>query len=197
MICASRAQQRSATRSLAAAVVNQRDKPGWAEGRTHRAPYELRPVGSALLRGGGVSGIPQRPRPLGAGVDSDPMWGRTRTRRAWAIGIAAFVAGTAIIASVILGGRNESTADNGTATGFLVGTRIVGVPNGPRSSPNRVGADDARTRQEYEHPGRVLPIRGPTLRASTTGPWSLSELPRPQSLTTGAALQGTCTDRFS
>ena len=37
MICASRAQQRSATRSLAAAVVNQRDKPGWAEGRTHRA----------------------------------------------------------------------------------------------------------------------------------------------------------------
>ena len=70
-------------------------------------------------------------RPLGAGADSDPMWGRTGTRRAWAIGIAAFVAGTAIIASVILGGRNQSNADNGTATGFLVGTCIVGAPNGP------------------------------------------------------------------
>jgi hypothetical protein len=69
-------------------------------------------------------------RPLRAGADSDPIWGRTGTRRAWAIAIAAFVAGTAIIASVI-GGRTQSTADNGTATGFLVGTCIVGAPNGP------------------------------------------------------------------
>jgi hypothetical protein len=70
-------------------------------------------------------------RPLGAGADSDPIWGRTGTRRAWAIGIAAVVAGPVIIASVILGGRTQRTADNGTATGFLVGTCIVGVPNGP------------------------------------------------------------------